>query len=182
MGVSECETGKIEKIVTTGACEASGNGEFPLSFETLEPAMTPALPIVGLNHIGLMTRRLEQSRRFYGQVLGFREVERPKFEFAGAWLVHGPLMLHLIENDRAGDPEREIQTRGNHLALHSDDLERVAALLDEHRVPYRKNEIKDKGIRQVFFQDPDGHHIEIGTYPSTPPFLDMAAIDRIELL
>jgi catechol 2,3-dioxygenase-like lactoylglutathione lyase family enzyme len=119
-----------------------------------------------------MTRRLEESRRFYRDVLGFREVQRPNFDFPGAWLFNYGIMIHLIYNERAGEPTGEIQTRDNHLALHTDDLETVERLLVEHQVAYRKNLIVDRGIRQLFFRDPDGNHIEVATYPPTPPFLD----------
>jgi len=39
-------------------------------------------------------------------------------------------------------------------------------------VPYRKNVIADRGITQIFCRDPDGHHVEIGTYPPTPAFVE----------
>ena len=67
-----------------------------------------------------------------------------------------------------------IQTRDAHLALHSDDLETVEKLLQEHGVPFRKNKVPERKIKQLFFQDPDGFHIEIGTYPPLPPFIDDA--------
>jgi glyoxylase I family protein len=118
-----------------------------------------------------MSQRVEESRRFYRDVLGFREVSRPNFNFRGAWLYNYGLMIHVIENEAAGDPGGEIQTRANHLALHTDDLDAVENLLVEHKVAFKKNEIKDRGIKQIIFQDPDGHHIEIGTYPPTPPYV-----------
>jgi catechol 2,3-dioxygenase-like lactoylglutathione lyase family enzyme len=133
--------------------------------------MPHILPISAVNHVGVKTRRLEESRAFYRDVLGFREVSRPNFNFRGAWLYNYGLMIHLIESDAVGDRSDEIQTRDNHLALHSDDLARVEALLQEHGIAFRKNEIKDRGIQQIFFRDPDGHHIEIGTYPATPAFI-----------
>jgi catechol 2,3-dioxygenase-like lactoylglutathione lyase family enzyme len=119
-----------------------------------------------------MTRRLAESRSFYRRVLGFREVARPNFSFAGAWLFNHGLMIHLIENTKAGDPSAEIQTRENHLALHTTDLARAEQLLVDHGVRFRKNTVADTGIQQIFLQDPDGNHIEIGTYPPTPPFVD----------
>ncbi len=134
--------------------------------------MPAPLPIESLNHVALMTRRLAESRQFYKTVLGFREVARPNFAFNGAWLFGHGLMIHLIENAKAGAPNEEIQTRENHLALHTSDLAKVEALLGEHRIRFRKNVIADRGISQVFFQDPDGNHIEIGDYPPTPPFID----------
>ena len=133
--------------------------------------MPDPLPIESLNHIALMTRRLDESRAFYRNVLGFREVERPNFSFRGAWLFNYGLMIHLIENAKAGDPGDEIQTRENHFALHTNDLARAEQLLAEHGIRYRKNTIADRGISQIFLQDPDGNHIELGTYPPTPPYV-----------
>src|SRR6188508_2652685 len=104
----------------------------------MEPIMPSVLPISAVNHVGLTTRRVEESKAFYRDVLGFREVSRPNFDFRGAWLFNYGLMIHLIENQAAVDRTAEIQTRGNHLALHSGDLVAVERLLTEHNVPFRK--------------------------------------------
>lgn len=134
--------------------------------------MPAPLPIEGVNHLSVITRRLERSIAFYRDVLGFREVSRPNFNFRGSWLYNYGLMIHIIENADAGDPSEEIKTRDYHFALHSSDLESVERLLNEHGIPFRRNLIPDRNIRQLFFQDPDGFHIEVGTYPPTPPYLD----------
>jgi hypothetical protein len=80
-------------------------------------------------------------------------------------------MIHLIHNEDAPDPDGEIQTRHDHLALHTDDLAAVERLLKEHGVPYRANVVAGRGIAQIFCRDPDGHHVEFGTYPPTPPYV-----------
>jgi catechol 2,3-dioxygenase-like lactoylglutathione lyase family enzyme len=134
--------------------------------------MPDPLPLESLNHIALMTRRLDESRAFWTHVMGFRELARPNFNFRGAWLLGYDLIIHLLENPKAGDPSAEIQTRENHLALHTTDLPQVEQLLTAHGVRFRKNTIADTGIQQIFFQDPDGNFVEVGTYPATPPFLD----------
>jgi catechol 2,3-dioxygenase-like lactoylglutathione lyase family enzyme len=134
--------------------------------------MPDPLPLESLNHIALMTRRLDESKAFWTRVMGFREVLRPNFNFRGAWLLGHGLIIHLLENPKAGDPSGEIQTRENHLALHTNDLPRVEQLLTAHGVRFRKNTIADTGIQQIFFQDPDGNFIEVGNYPPTPPFVD----------
>ncbi len=133
--------------------------------------MPEPLPITAVNHVGRVTKRLEESRKFYRDVLGFREVSRPNFDFPGAWLYNYGIMIHLIHSDAAGDPEGEIQTRGDHLALHTNDLAAAEKLLEAHGIPYRKNLVVDRNIAQIFFRDPDGHHVEIGTYPPTPVFV-----------
>ena len=61
--------------------------------------MPPPIPIQSLNHIAVVTRRLEDSKRFYRDVLGFREISRPNFKFSGAWLFNYGLMIHIIGHD-----------------------------------------------------------------------------------
>ena len=133
--------------------------------------MPKPLPIKAVNHLGCRTKDVERSKAFYRDVLGFREVARPNFNFAGAWLYNYSLMIHLIHNDAAGSASGEINSRVNHLALHADDLVEVERLLNEHGIAYIKREVADTGIKQLFFHDPDGHHIEIGAYPPTPEFI-----------
>jgi catechol 2,3-dioxygenase-like lactoylglutathione lyase family enzyme len=133
--------------------------------------VTQPIPIKSINHLGRMTKRLEPSRKFYRDVLGFREVARPNFDFPGAWLFNYGMMIHLIYNEHAPDPDGEIQTRGDHLALHVDDVAAAEQLLKEHGVEYRKNVLADRGLIQIFCRDPDGHHVELSTYPATPAFV-----------
>ena len=133
--------------------------------------MPEPLPIQAVNHVAVTSRRVAESMAFYRDVLGFRSVARPNFDFNGAWLYNYGLMIHIIENQRTPGAEGEISTRDNHLALHTDDLAAAERLLREHNIPYRKNEIVDRGIKQLFFRDPDGYHIEIGSYPPTPPYV-----------
>ncbi len=132
--------------------------------------MPAPLPIASVNHVSYTVSDLEASRKFYRDVLGFREVLRPNFDFAGHWLFNHGIMVHLIQNDapRAKGGAGEIQTRANHLALHTDDLTRTEQLLEEHGVPFRRNQVPGGKIKQLFFHDPDGNHIEIGTYGPTP--------------
>lgn len=133
--------------------------------------MAQPLPIKAINHLGVTTLRVEESKRFYRDVLGFREVARPNFDFAGSWLFNYGIVIHLIYSEASFTAQGEIQTRDNHLALHVDDLDQVECLLKEHGIAYRKNEIADSGIKQIFFHDPDGHHIEVGKYPPTPEYI-----------
>lgn len=134
--------------------------------------MPEPLPITAVNHVGRITKRVEESRKFYRDVLGFREVSRPNFDFPGAWLYNYGIMIHLIYNEAAGDPQGEIQTRYDHLALNTNDLDAAERLLKEHGVPYRKNVIVDRNIAQIFCRDPDGHHVELGNYPPLPKFVE----------
>ena len=134
--------------------------------------MTEPLKIKSLHHIARTTSNPARSRDFYRDVLGFRELERPDFDFGGAWLDNYGLQIHIIEHASAdGDPASEIDTRQVHMALAVDDFDDVEAKLNARGIRYHK-QINAGGIPQIFFHDPDGHHIEIGIYPPNPPYLD----------
>ena len=131
-----------------------------------------ALPIQGLHHIARVTEEPVVSARFYEEVLGFRPLQRPPFDFRGAWLLGYGVQIHIIENTSlAGGQNAEIDTRANHLAFAVDDHAAVRERLDQFGIAYHE-QVNAGGIPQIFFQDPDGHHIEIGIYPPHPPFLD----------
>jgi catechol 2,3-dioxygenase-like lactoylglutathione lyase family enzyme len=83
-------------------------------------------------------------------------------------------MIHVLARDNiarddASTSGGEIQTRDYHLALHTDDLAAVERILQQHGIAFRRNQQADTGVQQLFFHDPDGFHIEVGTYPPLPP-------------
>ena len=138
--------------------------------------MSDPLPVNALHHIGITTQHLAESIAFYTDVLGFRPIERPDFDFKGAWLYGLGVQIHIIERSDLSDVSgaKEIDTRALHfaLAVESVDVHRtVEERLKQSGVDY-VNQVNAGGIPQIFFQDPDGRHIEIGVYPETPPFVD----------
>ena len=127
------------------------------------------LPITALHHIARVTSRPDESNAFYRDVLGFKEVRRPPFNFRGAWLYNYGVQIHIIENTAsAPDPQRRIDSRGNHLAFHVLDIEVSKEHLRAAQIEFHE-QVNAGGIHQVFFRDPDGHFIEIATYGPTPP-------------
>ena len=130
--------------------------------------MHEPLPIRSIHHVARVSRHLDESRAFYRDVLGFREIPRPQIGFPGAWLFNYGVQIHLIVNDAPQGRHDLIETRDNHLAFYVDDVDAVEQLLEAHGVPFRVNLQRETNIKQIFFHDPDGHHIEIGSYPKTP--------------
>ena len=122
-----------------------------------------SLAIESLNHVSVQTKRLDESRRFYIEVLGAKEITRPNFSFGGAWLYLAGIQIHLIEQ---GSPagRGEIDTRGNHFSFSVLDVDAAEQHLKQMGVIYKRKLIEDRGIHQIFFQDPDGHTIEVGKY------------------
>lgn len=132
--------------------------------------MSP-LPLRSINHIGRLTKHLDASKAFYRDVLGFEEIVRPNFNFSGAWLYKYGLQLHLIVDEAIGDAQGEIRSRDNHLAFEADDLQEIERILKEKNIPHRVQFQADTNRKQIFFRDPDGHHIEVGTYAAAVPLL-----------
>jgi catechol 2,3-dioxygenase-like lactoylglutathione lyase family enzyme len=131
--------------------------------------MNAPLPITKLHHIARVTRRPAESIAFYKEVLGFQEIQRPAFNFRGAWLFNYGVQIHIIENvPSAPDPERDIDSRGDHLAFHVTDIEASKAQLRAAGIDF-KEQVNAGGIHQIFFRDPDGHFIELASYGPTPP-------------
>lgn len=129
--------------------------------------MSSPLPLVKLHHVSRVTTRLEQAIAFYRDVLGFAEIPRPNFDFRGAWLFNYGLQIHLIDKSTGGAGEETINSRSNHIAFATDDLAAVEQALQAHGIEYKENfQARNPNVRQLFFQDPDGFHIEVGNYPA----------------
>ena len=125
--------------------------------------MAEPLLVNALNHIARTTKDLEASKRFYIDVLGCKEISRPAFSFAGSWLYVAGLQFHLIEDLQTQACPETINTRASHIAFHVDDLDAMEQTLREHGVTYLRSQIRDRKIDQIFFHDPDGWMIEIGS-------------------
>ncbi len=102
--------------------------------------MPDRLPITRLHHVARLTKRLDECRAFYQNVLGFREIERPGLKFDGAWLYAEGLQIHLIVDASAAGDRGPISTRDHHLAFHAPDLEHFESRLREHGNKYSENE------------------------------------------
>lgn len=129
--------------------------------------MPQPIPIARFNHAALNATDVDASIAFYTQVLGFYQVPRPGFSFAGSWLYSEGLgmMLHLIHDERFEPISTRDNTRRNHLAFRVDDIEQTLADLEAHQIPVVQRRLPDYGYRQLFIHDPDGNLIELGEWP-----------------
>jgi glyoxylase I family protein len=98
------------------------------------PAPDPLmLRIVSLHHVSLAVTDIGRARRFYAEVLGLPEIERPQFPFLGAWYAVGDRQLHLIVGEHPTLREgKSIDTRDAHVAIrvasYRDAVEHLRAL------------------------------------------------------
>ena len=110
------------------------------------------------HHYSLDVSDIEVSRRFYGNLLGLKEIERPDFGIPGAWYQAGAVQLHLIQiPEGVGTRASSLTPLAAHIAFEIDNYERVEAELREAGI-----DMQALGERagQIFVRDPDGNTIE----------------------
>ena len=116
------------------------------------------MEIFELNHVALHVQDVVVSVHFYQDILGFPPMNRPAFNFSGAWFRLGTYQeLHLIGN-RTNPVHSD--KRGTHFALKCKSIEQVEGHLKEKKVDYIGPSNRPDGIQQIFIKDPDGHYIE----------------------
>lgn len=118
------------------------------------------------DHQSILVSDIEKSADFYKTVLQFKEVETPWGVLTwGKFLVIGEnqqLHLTLVDDD---------STKSNkilHQAYAVNDFDGYLEFLNEKGIKYsnfsgdiNESQTRPDGVRQVYFQDPDGYWIEI---------------------
>ncbi len=115
--------------------------------------MTPEFSQI--DHVSVLITDVERSRRFYGELLGLKEIAPPKtFDFVAVWYDFGNQQLHLLLKD-------EPDTRSpRHFALKVDDVEAAREYFHEKGVEIKET-VKIPSADRFFIWDPDGNRIEI---------------------
>ena len=126
------------------------------------------IELVKLHHVSFAVADLERSRRFFGQTLGLPEIERPGFDFGGAWYALGDRQLHLIERPGEGGGQGAPNSRADHMALEVRDVDAVRRTLQAAGVEFGEGSNRALGMEQIFCRDPDGHTLEFVRYHNSP--------------
>lgn len=115
----------------------------------------PPMQVTGVHHVSLNVTDLDQSLRFWVDVVGLEPLPRPDFDFGGAWLAAGAQQLHLLAIGRV-PPDG-----GQHFAVGVDDLDAAIAELRSAGVRVSDPSALPTGARQAFCHDPDGNRLEL---------------------
>mgnify|MGYP002622738454 CR=1 FL=1 len=128
----------------------------------------PALKVRHIDHVTVVVKDLEASRRFYVDILGMDEVERPAFGFPGLWFQAGPTQIHLIEqNKESGPAGNQVAadasiSRTRHFAFEVEDAGAAQAALESAGLTLAAGpKQRPDGPTQIYVQDPDGHLVEL---------------------
>ena len=113
------------------------------------------LLITQIDHVSVIITDVERSRRFYRDLLGLKEINRPRtFDFIVLWFELGNHQLHLLLKDQ---PDTHSP---RHFALRVADAVAARRYFREHGV--RTEETTPiPGADRFFIYDPDGNRIEI---------------------
>ncbi len=119
------------------------------------------------NHIALSVKDVNVSAKFYTNVLNLKTIPLPPEAKDVKWMSLGDgKELHLLSVLKD-----DIKTnKAIHLALSTANFDEFVQKLSEMKVEYsdfpgnlNKINVRPDGIKQVFFQDPDGYWIEVNS-------------------
>lgn len=120
-----------------------------------------------LDHVAISVIDVNRSADFYGRILKFQEItNRSKFDGVRWFSMGDGKELHLISIVK----ENVTLNKAIHLALTTPDFDAFVNMLEKMKIPYSdwpgapgKVNIRADGMKQIFFQDPDGNWIEINS-------------------
>jgi glyoxylase I family protein len=118
------------------------------------------MKIQAIHHVSLIVADTNRALKFYCDVLGLSQLERPVLDFQGAWLQVGEgQQIHLleVENPYAQVPLPEHGGRDRHAAFSISGLAVLAERLGTCGVAYR---MSSSGRKALFCRDPDGNTLE----------------------
>jgi catechol 2,3-dioxygenase-like lactoylglutathione lyase family enzyme len=125
-----------------------------------------------MEHVLVLSDDVEATREFYCRVVGLRVGERPPLEFHGYWLYAGESpCLHIAERNgyltHAASLGLAISRQPpgtgsvDHIAFTADDYDEIRRRLADDGVRAVPNQVPAAGLRQLFFEDPNGVRVEI---------------------
>ena len=121
------------------------------------------MAINGMNHFNVLTDDVEATRRFYVDVIGLTEGDRPDLGFDGAWLYAGGRpILHVSKARLPGERAGVI----DHMAFSATDLKGTVAKLNRLGVKHVLRQQAGTRIWQIFCHDPMGAKVELDFDPS----------------
>lgn len=118
-----------------------------------------------LNHIAVYVTDLEKSTAFYKDVFEFTQIPEPFHDGRHTWFTLGPAgQLHLIQGAKGkGDHDKN-----EHLCFSVGSIETFIEKIKTKAIAYenwagvaQSVTLRVDGIKQIYFQDPDGHWLEV---------------------
>jgi glyoxylase I family protein len=117
--------------------------------------MSVPLQISQIDHCSVIITNVERSRWFYRDVLGLKEINKPRtFDFVVLWFDLGNMHIHLLLKGE----QDTISPR--HFALRVADTAKARTYFRERGLAIQET-TPITGADRFFIHDPDGNRIEI---------------------
>lgn len=131
------------------------------------------MQVNALDHVNIITDRLDESARFYAELLDLerRDGPPPLTPQTAQWMCDaaGRPILHLNSLDCPRTFEREVQPGSltgaiHHVALNCSGHDEVLARLDRMGAAFQTNTVESIGLRQIFTADPNRVLLELNFF------------------
>ena len=117
------------------------------------------------DHYAVIVKDSDKSADFYGTILKLKETPHPTLAKGFRWfIINDNFQIHLIQKE---NPEYK-KHKSVHLCLATPNLSKFTDHLKAHNITYfdwpgNENQItlRADGVKQIYFQDPDGYWIEV---------------------
>ncbi len=122
------------------------------------------MQLEGIDHIAMGVRDVEQSAKWYKDVLSFERLHEGMWNSVPTFIGKGNTAIALFPASREPTLSSDREIRMLHLAFRADRKNFLAAQreLEKRGIKF---EFQDHQIaHSVYFRDPDGHQLEITTY------------------
>ena len=126
-----------------------------------------------MSHVGVMVGQFDDSMKFYGEILGFKEIWRGGGGKILSWVnlrvPDGEDYVEFMLYNKA--PTRDVMLTKHHICLEVADVAKAGAILQARKLPEGSKppdamKTGVNGKRQINYFDPDGTRVEI-MEPST---------------
>jgi catechol 2,3-dioxygenase-like lactoylglutathione lyase family enzyme len=115
-----------------------------------------------LDHFNIRTRHLDDTVRFYEDVLGLEKGPRPNFAFPGAWMYsEGKAVVHLVDISRTDEQQKPDSGVVHHVAFVSRGFDSMKQRLTSKAMPFDARQVPGGDLWQIFVNDPNGVMIEL---------------------
>ena len=131
------------------------------------------MPLHHLEHFLIQTADMAATRDWYVKVLGFTEGAHPDFKFPVCWLYIGATdVIHITEGGAnvsenrkryLGQQSQAAEGTGviDHVAFRCTGLREMMAHLANNGIEFKKRQVDDQGLFQLFLMDPNGIKVEL---------------------
>ena len=115
-----------------------------------------------LDHFNIRTRKLGETVRFYEDILGLENGDRPKFAFPGAWMYsEGKPVVHLVDISPTDEPQKPDSGVVHHVAFVSRGFAAMKDRLKSKGMAFDTRQVPGGDLWQIFVNDPNGVLIEL---------------------